>query len=298
MRNPLRNNLPLHYRLILLVLFLLAPSLALAQEEEAPKKFVQPAALRFLLTFDDGPSSVIDRNPTASILEQLADNPIQPHIKAIFFVQTRFWKNGGSEVGQRLLRRIHDEGHVLALHSGTGRGHINHTLMPPEELEQSLRDGIDDIRAIVGEPARFVRPPFWAFNNATLATYERNSLHMLMYDIRVNDGKSGGINYAWRLRLRVAAEMRRMRDRIQEGIVPVVGDAIPLIVVFHDTNHNTAENLQVFMRLMLEEAGRLGLAVADKPFFSDAAEVSAVALARSPDFLKWANATGLGRRYP
>jgi peptidoglycan-N-acetylglucosamine deacetylase len=296
MRNRLKNNLLPRYSLMLAVLLVLVPSLAPA--EETPKAYVQPAPVRFLLTFDDGPSSVTDRNPTASILGQLAGNPIQPHIKAIFFVQTRFWKNGGSEVGQTLLRRIHDEGHVLALHSGTGRGHINHTLMPPEELEQSLRDGIGDIRAVAGEPVRFVRPPFWAFNNATLATYERNSLHMLMYDIRVNDGKSGGINYAWRLRLRVAAEMRRMRDRIQEGIVPVVDHAIPLIVVFHDTNRNTAENLQVFMRLMLEEAGKLGLTVAAKPFFDDAAEVSAMALARSPDFLKWANATGLGRRYP
>lgn len=295
----MRNNLKpiLLARGPVLLLLLLASPWALGQDLP-PATFVPPAPVRFLLTFDDGPSGVMDHNPTASILDQLADNPIQSHIKAIFFVQTRFWKNGGSEIGQRLLRRVHDEGHLLAVHSGTARGHINHTLMPPQELEQSLHDGSDDIRAITGEAPRFVRPPFWAFTNATLDSYARNHLHMLMYDIRVNDGKSGGINFVWRLRLRVAAEMRRMRERIAQGVVPVVGDTIPLIVVFHDTNQHTAENLQVFMRLLLEEAGKQGLAVAPKPFFDDATEVRETAMARSPDFLKWANVSGLGRRYP
>lgn len=257
-----------------------------------------PVPVRFLLTFDDGPSGLIENNPTASILGQLEDNPIQPGIKAIFFVQTRFHENGGSDIGKQLLRRIHDSGHLLALHSGSGRGHINHTRMPLDELDQSLRDGIEDIRAIAAVPVRFVRPPFWAFNNATMAAYKRNHLHMLMYDIRVNDGKTGGINYTWRLRLRVAAEMRTMRARIQEGVVPVVDDVIPLIVVFHDTNRRTAKNLPVFMRLLLEEAHKQGLAVAAKPFFDATEEVHAMALARSPGFLEWARATGLGRRYP
>ncbi len=293
MRNDLKRILPACGSILL---WLLVSPWALGQD--VPPAFISPAPVRFLLTFDDGPSGVMEHNPTASILDQLADNPIQAPIKAIFFVQTRFRKNGGSDTGQRLLRRLHDEGHLLAVHSGTARGHINHTQMPLEELEQSLQDGSEDIRAITGEAPRFVRPPFWAFTNTTLDTYTRHRLHMLMYDIRVNDGKSGGINYEWRLRLRVAAEMRRMRDRIAQGVVPVVGDIIPLIVVFHDTNRHTAENLQIFMRLLLEEAGKQGLAVAPKPFFDDAAEVGETAVARSPDFLKWANASGLGRRYP
>lgn len=293
MVNALRRTLLA--RVAALLLMFMSPWV---QGQDAPRPFIAPAPVRFLLTFDDGPSGATLHNPTVSILDQLADNPIQAPIKAIFFVQTRFRKNGGSDIGRRLLRRLHDEGHLLAVHSGTSRGHINHTQMPPEELEQSMRDGSDDIRAITGVPPRFVRPPFWAFTNDTLDIYARNRLHMLMYDIRVNDGKSGGINYTWRLRLRVAAEMRRMRQRIEEGVVPVVGDTIPLIVVFHDTNPHTALNLQVFMRLLLEEAEDQGLAVASKPFFDDAAEMSEIALARSPDFLRWANVSGLGRRYP
>lgn len=280
----------LWYVISWVVYLMVAPSMVGAETSTVP--------VRFLLTFDDGPSGATQNNPTASILDQLADNSIQPGIKAIFFVQTRYHKSGGSDIGQQLLRRIHGSGHLLALHSGSDRGHINHTSMMPDELDQSLRDGIDDIRLITAVPARFVRPTFWAFNNATLAAYERNRLHMLMYDIRVNDGITGGINYVWRLRLRVAAEMRTMRARIEEGVVPIVGDAIPLIVAFHDTNRLTAANLPVFMRLLREEAHKQGLVVAAKPFYDAADEVNAIALARSPDFLKWAHATGLGRRHP
>ena len=279
----------------ILLLSLLASPWALGQDVPP---VIAPVPVRFLLTFDDGPSGTADRNPTASILDQLADNPIQAPIKAIFFVQTRDRRHGGSEIGQRLLRRLRDEGHQLAVHSGTARGHINHTQMPLEELEQSLNDGSEDIRALTGVAPRLVRPPYWDFTNATLDAYARNHLRMLMYDIRVNDGKSGGINYTWRLRVRVASEMRRMRALIKQGVVPVVGDTIPLIVAFHDTNRHTAKNLQVYMQLLIEEAGKQGLAVAPKPFFDDVAEVGEMALARTPDFLKWANASGLGRRHP
>jgi hypothetical protein len=42
----------------------------------------------FLLMFDDGPSIREPYNPTLAILDQLAANPVQPEIKALFFVQT------------------------------------------------------------------------------------------------------------------------------------------------------------------------------------------------------------------
>jgi len=55
-----------------------------------------PVQIRFLLTFDDGPSIQADDNPTLSILEQLAVNDVQPAIKAVFFVQTRNANGGGT----------------------------------------------------------------------------------------------------------------------------------------------------------------------------------------------------------
>src|SRR5688572_32651642 len=58
-----------------------------------------PAPIRFLLSFDDGPAP-----STARVLQTLAANPVQPGIKAMFFVQTRIGD------GSQLMRRTHAEG--------------------------------------------------------------------------------------------------------------------------------------------------------------------------------------------
>ena len=78
--------------------------------------------LRFLLTFDDGPH----RN-TGKVLRQLARNPVQPGVKAIFFVQTRHPERGGSSEGRAMMTIEHAEGHLLGLHTGTLQGHVSHT---------------------------------------------------------------------------------------------------------------------------------------------------------------------------
>ena len=93
--------------------------------------------IRFLLTFDDGPSLRQPYNPTSVVLDTLAKNSVQPQIKAVFFVQTRSPSAGGSALGRRLLQRTVDEGHVLALHSGSARGHKNHRYLPPADLDRS-----------------------------------------------------------------------------------------------------------------------------------------------------------------
>ncbi|MGH7182684.1 MAG: polysaccharide deacetylase family protein, partial [Nitrospiraceae bacterium] len=110
---------------------------------------------RFLITFDDGPHA-----NTAPILEQLAHNPLQQGIRAMFFVQTRNAEGGRSRLGRFLLQREHAEGHVLGLHTGTA-GHVSHTSLLQAELERSLRRGMDDIRLITHDRTMFVRPPYW-----------------------------------------------------------------------------------------------------------------------------------------
>src|SRR5437868_5727213 len=118
---------------------------------------------RFLMTFDDGPHV-----NTALILEQLAHNPVQQGIRAMFFVQTRNGEGGRSELGRFLLQREHAEGHVLGLHTGTA-GHVSHTSLSKHELAWSLRTGMEDMRLVTHERAMFVRPPYWRFNADTQA---------------------------------------------------------------------------------------------------------------------------------
>ncbi len=111
------------------------------------------APIRFLLTFDDGPSASGYANPSRSVIQDLADNPVQPGIKAIFFLQTDAWRAGGSPRGRKTMAREHAAGHILAFHTAT-RWHSNHRLLNDNDLEQTLRQGAASIASITRCPAR------------------------------------------------------------------------------------------------------------------------------------------------
>jgi peptidoglycan/xylan/chitin deacetylase (PgdA/CDA1 family) len=236
---------------------------------------------RFLLSFDDGPSTWEPYNPTRAILETLAANPVQPGIKAVFFLQTRDARAGGSEAGMALMRREHAEGHVLAVHSGSPRGHIDHRLLPDAELDRTLADAKADIAAITGAPPDLVRPPFWNYDARTLAAYARAGLHMLLTDVSANDG----VIYFWNISLRRRSHIRNtlaeIREQIAAGALPVVGGAIPVVVTFHDINTYTAHHMEEYLRILTEEAADVGLVLAPKPFYDDAASIERAARLRA-----------------
>ena len=240
-----------------------------------------PVPVRFLLTFDDGPSGAVSDNPTASILGQLADNPIQPRIKALFFVQTRNPEGGASTVGRELLRRLHAEGHVLGLHSGSARGHIRHIKLSPAELDQSLRDGAEDVRAVSGAALEFIRPPNWAFDDAVLAAYRKYQLRMVLDDVRARDGKHWGFKWNLRRHSHIHAELAWVAEQVHAGKLPALDGAIPLIVTLHDHNTATARSLIEYMRALMDGARAAGLQVSTKPFFDTRAEVEQVARLRA-----------------
>ncbi|MBN4174303.1 hypothetical protein GSU75_01508 [Pseudomonas savastanoi pv. phaseolicola] len=97
----------------------------------------QQPPVRFLLSFDDGPSASTFYNPSITVLDSLADNPLQPNIKAVFFVQTGATGAGNSDQGRAIMHRQHAEGHLLGFHTATPH-HTNHRSLTDEELEQSL----------------------------------------------------------------------------------------------------------------------------------------------------------------
>ena len=240
-----------------------------------------PVPVRFLLTFDDGPSGAAEGNPTASILDQLADNPIQPRVKALFFVQSRNPEGGASAIGRALLQRTHAEGHVLGLHSGSARGHIKHIHLSPAELDQSLHDGAEDLRAVSGAALEFIRPPNWAYDDAVLAAYRKYQLRMVLDDVRARDGKHWGFKWNPRLHSHIHAEMAWVAEQVRAGTLPVMDGTIPLIVTLHDLNTATAGNLLEYMQALMEGARAAGLQVAAKPFFDTRAEVERVARLRA-----------------
>jgi peptidoglycan/xylan/chitin deacetylase (PgdA/CDA1 family) len=273
------RTMPHPVRLILLAA-LLAGCQSISPEALAPLPPDVPP-VRFLLTFDDGPSILEEFNPTLAIHEQLASNPVQPGIKAIFFVQTRNRTGGGTDRGKQILRQAHAAGHVIGLHSGSARGHIRHTKMPPAELAQSLVDGKADIVALTGELPRFVRPTFWGHNETTRRLYAEHGFDMLLTDINGADGFSSAYHTPLNRFGHLRADLAQVRAALARGDMPAWNGYTPLVVTFHDLNIDTAEHLTEYLALLVDEARRLGMPLADKPFYDRAPDVTTVAALRT-----------------
>lgn len=259
---------------------ILAGCQSLLQPEEPPLAQL-PIRIRFLLTFDDGPSIRTENNPTLSILKQLEINDVQSGIKAIFFVQTRNANGGGTEVGKTIMRRTYNTGHVLGLHSASPRGHVGHTRMSSSDLNQSLQDGVADIRNITGRVPILVRPPFLAFTPETQDVYVANHLNMLLTDVRASDGVIHLFNVSFRRRSHIHSELRKARVAIERNELQRVGCCIPVVVTFHDVNTFTASHLSEYLHILMEAAVRAGLLPDDKPFYDAAIDIERVAMRRS-----------------
>ena len=260
-------------RLLLVFLCLAAP---FAQADTPPA----PPPIRFLLSFDDGPSAAIDDNPTAQILDMLAKNEAQSGIKAIFFTQTGAWNGGASATGRQLLLREHEEGHLLAFHTATPR-HSNHRYLKPEEFDLSLQRGAASLEAITGVAPSLVRPPFWSYDARTLESYHRHGMQMLLTDLSANDGKIWGVNWSWHKRSNMLKHLTAVRALWLAGSLPVVDGSVPVVVTFHDVNTYTARNIDVYLLILLDVARELGMPTAAKPFYDEREALEKAALART-----------------
>jgi peptidoglycan/xylan/chitin deacetylase (PgdA/CDA1 family) len=240
----------------------------------------QQPPVRFVLTFDDGPSASSLANPTLEVLHSLAQNTVQTDIKAVFFVQTGASRAGNSDRGRRIMQREHTSGHILGFHSATP-GHTNHRSLSSEVLEQSLQQGTSIIASITGSAPTLLRPPFWNYDQRTFAAYQRHGMQVLLTDISANDGKIWGFNASPRRRAHMLREMSEVRERIAVGEYPAVEGAIPVVVTFHDLNRYTARHTREYLQILLDSARASGLKVAAKPFYDDSAELQRAAMART-----------------
>ena len=236
--------------------------------------------IRFLLTFDDGPSASSFWNPSLDVLDALEHNPVQPGIKAVFFVQTRALRAGNSDIGRSVMHREHREGHVLGFHTAT-YWHTNHRFLSADELEQSLVRGIADIAAITGAAPTLVRPPFWSYNRRTFAAYQQHGLHVLLTDLSANDGKVWGITVSPRRRINLTRQLSEVRERIAAGQLPAVDGVIPVVVTFHDLNRYTARHAREYLQILIDAARATGVKTDAKPFYDDRQALERAALART-----------------
>lgn len=243
------------------------------------KEFIAGPPIRFALSFDDGPSGLAVGNPTASILDTLASNPVQNGIKAMFFVQTRS-RGGDTAPGQALLVRERAEGHLVQLHDGSAAGHRSHRSLSDAELEQSLANGMTDLARLPGIAVRLIRPPYWAFDKRTLAAYDRHGLTMLLTDVSANDGKERGYRASPRRYVHMASEMADLRQRLIEKRLPELDGVVPVIAAFHDINDYTAAHMAEYLDMLVRAARAAGIPIADPPFYVDAAALEQAGMRR------------------
>ncbi|WP_020202965.1 MULTISPECIES: polysaccharide deacetylase family protein [Cupriavidus] len=236
--------------------------------------------IRFLLTFDDGPDAGEDGS-TPLILRQLADNPVTPGIKALFFVQTAHPRRGGGEAGKEQMHATCKAGHRLAVHSGLPDGHVSHTRLAPEELEASLLSGEADIIEQCRGAAQLVRPPNWAYDDAVQAVYRKLGLAMLMSDVNARDGKIYGWHISLRRRSHINSELAQVKVALSEQRLAPAGGVVPVVVSFHDTNDYTASHMTEYLQILVEEARDNGLALADPPFYTDGRQAERAARVRA-----------------
>lgn len=193
--------------------------------------------VRILLTFDDGPHDgpLGGQNRTEKVLDALKHK----RVKAAFFIQTHAPSRLASSVGFEIASRVHVEGHVLAIHTGSFVDHRCHKWRCTQPADiVGATNGLDAdmvrakaaIKRITGTDPRFVRATYGYTDDRCMEVYSRNRLKHVYWDFVSGDTFRNST--AASVRAHLAAETTRLARR-----------AVDLICLFHDINEITAEHL-------------------------------------------------------
>ena len=121
-----------------------------------------------VLTFDDGPhSDPLDHgNTTKKVLDVLATPTSRIPIAAAFFVQTQVAERMAHPNGRAVVKRAHEHGDVIGIHTGSVMDHVCHKrrLAAPPDLPGTA-NGLDSdmvrakasIDALTGTVPKYVR---------------------------------------------------------------------------------------------------------------------------------------------
>ena len=179
------------------------------------------------LTFDDGPS----RSVTPRILDILKTQGV----RATFFVL-------GKEAAARpeLLKRIRDEGHVVANHTYSHRKEIIYRDV--EGLMGEIRRTDDLFQEILGERSKMFRAPYGVWGN--LKTEHYKQLHDAGYKIynwNVDPGDSAGRT------VKAATIVENFRKQIE--------NKTEALILFHDSasKQETVKALPEVIKLLREK---------------------------------------------
>lgn len=145
-----------------------------------------------VLTFDDGPSSVLE-----SILDVLKEE----NVPATFFWQSRLLYES------RPWKRVLEEGHQIGTHSTK---HVNLTDLSYEEQYKDLAQSVAKIEAITRNKVVYFRPPFGQYNAHTLSAAKALNLVPVMWRISSMD---------WELKKNPEQIISYVIDHIEDGAI-------------------------------------------------------------------------------
>ena len=196
---------------------------------------------RIALTFDDGP----EPRPTNMVLDVL-----QAHdVKAAFFING---KRVDSSADQEALRRIVDEGHILANHSQ------NHTNLGTQSELATVEAEVDATHSIIEEagvdPVYF-RFPFGSSTCATADLVESFGYRITGWHNDSADwcfaSRTGGVGHC------AESTFKHVDDDFRDDMVGLVMSQARArnggILLFHDVHMNTAETLDEIISRLQDE---------------------------------------------
>lgn len=149
------------------------------------------------LTFDDGP----DPEYTPQLLDLLA----RYKAKATFFVV-----GSHAEKHPEILRRMHEEGHIIAIHNYV---HKTNWFMRPKTVRAQIDRTSDVIREAVGIRSAFYRPP-WGIVNV-FDFMNRNKMQIILWSAIFGD---------WSAKLGAERLKQKMMRKMRPGEVLLLHD--------------------------------------------------------------------------
>lgn len=173
------------------------------------------------LTFDDGPDPMY----TAQLLDLLKKHGA----KATFFVV-------GSQAEQHpeLLRRMHEEGHLIGIHNYV---HKSNWLMRPKTVRRQISQTSAIIEKVTGKPAVYYRPPWGVVNLFDFSNL--GHIHIVLWSVLFGD---------WRKRLGAERLYSRMKKRCRSGEVFLLHDCGTTLGADEEAPRNMLIALERFMK--------------------------------------------------
>ncbi|AIQ51630.1 polysaccharide deacetylase family protein [Paenibacillus sp. FSL R7-0331] len=182
----------------------------------------------FALTFDDGP----DPRYTPLLLDLLK----RYDAKATFFVV-----GSHAEQNPEIIKRIHDEGHLIGIHNYV---HKTNWLMRPATVKQQIKRTDDIIYSITGVRSTYYRPPWGIVNLFDFS--KRRQVQIVLWSAMFGD---------WKEKLGAERLTGKLMSKLGPGEVMLLHDCGTTL----GADPNAPEHMLIALERMLQEADSRGL---------------------------------------